>query len=71
MRLERRTFLRLALATAALPGVAPIASAQTYPTRPVRLICGFPGGGPNDIRLTIKSNWVGCSTLRGEPPRNI
>ena len=25
------------------------ASAQTYPTKPIRLVVGFPQGGPNDI----------------------
>src|SRR6266446_10891201 len=38
MKLPRRRFLRLAAGAAALPAVSPIARAQAYPTRPVRLI---------------------------------
>jgi len=42
MRLPRRTFLHLAAGAAALPAF--FASAQAYPTRPVRIIVGFPAG---------------------------
>jgi tripartite-type tricarboxylate transporter receptor subunit TctC len=42
MKLPRRKFLHLAAGAAALPGVSRIARAQTYPSRPVRLIVGFP-----------------------------
>jgi hypothetical protein len=38
---HRRQFLHLAAGAAALPAVSRIASAQTYPTRPVRWIVGF------------------------------
>ena len=46
MKLPRRQFLHLAAGAAALPAVSRIARAQTYPTRPVRIIVGFPAGGP-------------------------
>src|SRR5262249_3804217 len=49
MQWSRRHFLHLAAGAVALPAVARIAGAQAYPTRPVRLISGFPAGGINDL----------------------
>jgi tripartite-type tricarboxylate transporter receptor subunit TctC len=49
MRLPRRQFLHLAASAAALPVVSRSARAQTYPSRPVRIIVGFTAGGPGDI----------------------
>ena len=49
MKLPRRTFLHLAAGAAALPEVSRRAWAQTYPSRPVHCMVGFPAGGPNDI----------------------
>ena len=49
MKLPRRNFLHLAAGAAALPAVSRIAWAQTYPTRPVRIIVGFAAGGAADI----------------------
>jgi len=49
VKLPRRRFLHLAAGAAALPAVPRVASAQTYPTRPVRVIVGYPAGGPSDI----------------------
>src|SRR6201989_1101116 len=50
--MRRRAFLRLA-AAAALPISARQASAQAYPTRPVRLIVGYSAGGTADIVARI------------------
>jgi tripartite-type tricarboxylate transporter receptor subunit TctC len=49
MKLPRRTFLQLSASAAALPAASRIAWSDTYPTRPVRLIVGFPAGGLTDI----------------------
>src|SRR5262245_12001573 len=49
MKLPRRNFLHLAAGAAALPAVSRFARAQTYPTRPVRIIVGFGAGFSPDI----------------------
>jgi tripartite-type tricarboxylate transporter receptor subunit TctC len=46
---HRRRFLHLAAGAAAIPAVSRFAWAQTYPSRPVRLIVGFPPGGVADM----------------------
>jgi tripartite-type tricarboxylate transporter receptor subunit TctC len=54
MKLPRRKFLHLAAGAAALPTASRIAWAQAYPSRPVRLLVGWPPGGAVDVvaRLT-------------------
>ena len=58
MKLPRRNFLHLAAGAAALPAVSRIASAQTYPVRPVRIIVGLPAGGGADITARIMGQWL-------------
>jgi tripartite-type tricarboxylate transporter receptor subunit TctC len=53
MKLPRRKFLHLAAGAATLPVVSRIASAQTYPARPVRIVVGFPAGGGSDITARL------------------
>ena len=57
MHIPRRWFLSLAGVGAAF-AAATIASAQSYPVRPVHLIVGFPAGGPNDILGRLMGQWL-------------
>jgi tripartite-type tricarboxylate transporter receptor subunit TctC len=59
MKLPRRQFLHLAAGAAALPAVPRLARAQTYPTRPVRIIVPFPAGGSADILARILGEQIG------------
>src|SRR6516162_3694611 len=56
--LGRRTFLHLAVAAAALPVASQIVLAQTYPTRPVRLIVPFGPAGATDITARLIGQWL-------------
>jgi tripartite-type tricarboxylate transporter receptor subunit TctC len=58
MKLPRRQFLHLAAGAAALPAVSRIATAQTYPSRPVRLIVPVAPGGAYDITARLIGPWL-------------
>jgi tripartite-type tricarboxylate transporter receptor subunit TctC len=57
MKLSRRTFVPLAAGTAALPLVLPLAWAESYPSRPMRIVVGYPPGIAPDVtaRLVAQS----------------
>jgi tripartite-type tricarboxylate transporter receptor subunit TctC len=65
VRPSRRGLLLLTGIASLLPAIARVAAAQAYPTRPVRLLVGFPGGGPNDILARLIAQWL--SDRLGQP----
>jgi tripartite-type tricarboxylate transporter receptor subunit TctC len=58
MKLPRRRILQLAASAAALPALPRVASAETYPSRPVHLLVGYAAGGVNDIVARLTGQWL-------------
>lgn len=65
MKLPRRRFLSLAAGAAALPAVSPVAWAQSYPARAIRLIVPSTPGGSPDILGRVIGQWL--SERLGQP----
>jgi len=55
---NRRQFLPLAAAAAVLPATARLATAQGYPSRPLRLLVGVTAGGANDTVARLLAQWL-------------
>ena len=58
MKLPRREFLHLAASAITLPAASRVAWAQTYPSRPVRIIAGFPPGSASDVTARLLGQWL-------------
>jgi len=65
MKLPRRQFLHLTAGAAALSIVSRIGWAQTYPSRPVRIVVAAAAGGAADILARLIGQWL--SERLGQP----
>ena len=65
MKHSRRRFLHLAAGMIVLPSLSPMARAQAFPTRPVRLLVSSPPGGVADFLARVMGQWL--SERLGQP----
>src|SRR3954452_5713882 len=65
MKFRRRQFLHIAASTAALPSLSSFLWAQSYPTRPVRILVSSPPGGTADFLARVMGQWL--SERLGQP----
>jgi tripartite-type tricarboxylate transporter receptor subunit TctC len=65
MNIARRQFLHLAAGAAVVPSMSRVATAQTYPARPITMIVPFPAGGPTDVVARVVAERM--RTYLGQP----
>jgi tripartite-type tricarboxylate transporter receptor subunit TctC len=65
MTLPRRRFLHAAAGALALPALPRMVRADSYPSRPVHILVGFPPGGPTDVGARLIGQWL--SARLGQP----
>jgi tripartite-type tricarboxylate transporter receptor subunit TctC len=58
VKFPRRDILKWAGGIVALPAASRVASAQSYPVRPVRILSGFPPGGISDTYARLMAQWL-------------
>jgi len=58
MALDRRRFLGIAAGAAALATDGQMARADTYPSRPLRFVVGFPAGNASDVLARLTGQWL-------------
>ncbi|HET9903823.1 MAG TPA: tripartite tricarboxylate transporter substrate binding protein [Xanthobacteraceae bacterium] len=56
--MHRRRFLALSAGVLAAPAVARFAHAETYPSRPIKMIVGFPAGNAPDVMARLIGQWL-------------
>jgi tripartite-type tricarboxylate transporter receptor subunit TctC len=61
--MKRRQLVQLAAAACVAPALT--ARAQSFPSKPIKLVIAFPAGGPTDI--TMRSLADGASKILGQP----
>jgi tripartite-type tricarboxylate transporter receptor subunit TctC len=59
MRFQRRKFLQGAAGLAALPALSRFAAAETYPSRPITVVCPFSAGGATDVLARVLADPMG------------
>ena len=71
MNLPRRKLLQLAAGAAALPGISPIAWAQSYPARPITMVVPYAPGGPTDVIARILAERMRASLAQTVIVENV